>query len=207
VSLGTFSEATDGTICPGVDSASKNEYRIFQGVSVTTLQPSQCRKSRKSEALTQRIPKGRLKPAAGKLYFFFTLHNEDNDNEYHYRTHNSHTRMNPFDILTSYYSGSQSPAVSTISSTSGYCRRSCGSRNCSSISLFLHAWQSARFAYLTSLNLIDETMFAKSTVYKASHYTVLSSLLLTFVKQKTSPQQDVSTYAKLNQEKLKNLTT
>jgi hypothetical protein len=25
VSLGIFSEATDGTMCPGVDSASKNE--------------------------------------------------------------------------------------------------------------------------------------------------------------------------------------
>ena len=27
VSLGIFSEATDGNMCPGVDSASKNEYR------------------------------------------------------------------------------------------------------------------------------------------------------------------------------------
>jgi hypothetical protein len=27
VSLGIFSEATDGTMCPGVDSASKNEYQ------------------------------------------------------------------------------------------------------------------------------------------------------------------------------------
>ena len=26
-SLGIFSEATDGTMCPGVDSASKNEYQ------------------------------------------------------------------------------------------------------------------------------------------------------------------------------------
>jgi hypothetical protein len=26
MSLGIFSEATDGTMCPGVDSASKNEY-------------------------------------------------------------------------------------------------------------------------------------------------------------------------------------
>jgi hypothetical protein len=26
VSLGIFSEATDGTMCPGVDSVSKNEY-------------------------------------------------------------------------------------------------------------------------------------------------------------------------------------
>jgi hypothetical protein len=27
VSLGIFSEATDRTICPGIDSASKNEYQ------------------------------------------------------------------------------------------------------------------------------------------------------------------------------------
>ena len=27
VSLGIFFEATDGTMCPGVDSASKNEYQ------------------------------------------------------------------------------------------------------------------------------------------------------------------------------------
>ena len=27
VSLATFSEATDGTMCPGIDSASKNEYQ------------------------------------------------------------------------------------------------------------------------------------------------------------------------------------
>jgi hypothetical protein len=27
VSLGIFSDATDGTLCPGVDSASENEYQ------------------------------------------------------------------------------------------------------------------------------------------------------------------------------------
>jgi hypothetical protein len=31
VSLGVFSEATDGTICPGIDSASKNEYQDTPG--------------------------------------------------------------------------------------------------------------------------------------------------------------------------------
>jgi hypothetical protein len=31
VSLRIFSEATDGTMCPGVDSASKNEYRKIPG--------------------------------------------------------------------------------------------------------------------------------------------------------------------------------
>jgi len=29
VSLGIFSVATDGTMCPGVESASKNEYQGF----------------------------------------------------------------------------------------------------------------------------------------------------------------------------------
>jgi hypothetical protein len=29
VKLGIFSVATDGTMCPGVDSASKNEYQGF----------------------------------------------------------------------------------------------------------------------------------------------------------------------------------
>jgi hypothetical protein len=33
VSLGIFSEATDETMCPGVDSASQNEYQeLFWGV-------------------------------------------------------------------------------------------------------------------------------------------------------------------------------
>jgi hypothetical protein len=46
VSLGIFSEATDGTMCPGVDSASKNEYQETprgkggRCVRVTTLLPS-----------------------------------------------------------------------------------------------------------------------------------------------------------------------
>jgi hypothetical protein len=45
-----FPVATDGTMCPGVDSASKNEYYDTLGgkdgrcVGVTTLPPSQCRK-------------------------------------------------------------------------------------------------------------------------------------------------------------------
>ena len=46
VSLGIFSAATDGTMCPGVDSASTNEYQDTTGgkdgrcVRVTTLPPS-----------------------------------------------------------------------------------------------------------------------------------------------------------------------
>ena len=68
-----FSEATDRTMCPGVNSASKNEYQDTPGgkggrcVRVTTLPPPLCRKSRKSGALTYRIPKGLLRPVAGKL--------------------------------------------------------------------------------------------------------------------------------------------
>ena len=44
-------------MCPGVNSASKNEYqdtpggKVGQCVTVTTLLPSQCRKSRKSGSL------------------------------------------------------------------------------------------------------------------------------------------------------------
>jgi hypothetical protein len=46
VSLGNFSVGTDGTMCLGVDSASKNEYHVTPGskdgryVRVTTLPPS-----------------------------------------------------------------------------------------------------------------------------------------------------------------------
>ena len=46
VLLGIFSEATNGTTCPGVDSASKNEYQETPGgkggrcVGVTTVPPS-----------------------------------------------------------------------------------------------------------------------------------------------------------------------
>jgi hypothetical protein len=45
-SLGIFSGASDSSMCPGVDSASKNEYHYIPGgkdgwcVRVTTLPPS-----------------------------------------------------------------------------------------------------------------------------------------------------------------------
>jgi hypothetical protein len=76
VSLGTFSVATDGTMCPGVDSATKNEYQDFPAgkdgrcVRVTTLLPSQCRKSRKSEALTYRSPSGHLGRSRENVTFY-----------------------------------------------------------------------------------------------------------------------------------------
>jgi hypothetical protein len=38
-----------------------------------TLPHSQCRKSRKSGALTYRIPNGLLRPVAGKIYFFICV--------------------------------------------------------------------------------------------------------------------------------------
>jgi hypothetical protein len=63
-------------MCPGVDSVSKNEYQETPGgkngrcLRVTTLPTSLCRKSRRSGALTYRIPKGLLRPVAGKLYLY-----------------------------------------------------------------------------------------------------------------------------------------
>jgi len=45
-SVGTFSGTTDSSMCPGVDSASKNEYQDIAGgkdgrcIRVTTLPPS-----------------------------------------------------------------------------------------------------------------------------------------------------------------------
>jgi hypothetical protein len=36
--MGIFSESTDGTMCPGIDSASKNEYqKIPGGKDLTTF--------------------------------------------------------------------------------------------------------------------------------------------------------------------------
>jgi hypothetical protein len=54
---GDFSIATDGTMCPGVHSASENEYQDIPGgkngrcIKVTILPPSQRRKSRKCRSL------------------------------------------------------------------------------------------------------------------------------------------------------------
>jgi hypothetical protein len=63
---GFFSEVSDGPMCPGVDSASKNEYQDTPGgkggrcLRVTTLPLSKCRKSRKSETVTYRNFLGHL---------------------------------------------------------------------------------------------------------------------------------------------------
>jgi hypothetical protein len=67
-------------MCPGVDSASKIGYQDTPGgedgrcVGVTTLPPSQYRKSWKSGALTYRIPKGLVRPVVGHLYLFREIH-------------------------------------------------------------------------------------------------------------------------------------
>jgi hypothetical protein len=69
---GFFSEATDGTMCPRVDSASKNEYRELPGgkdgrcVRVTTLPPSWCRKSRRSGSLNLLESEEPLQACSGK---------------------------------------------------------------------------------------------------------------------------------------------
>ena len=70
--LGIFSEATDGTMCPGVNSASKNEYQDTPGgeggrcVRVTTLPHSQCQKLRRSRSLNLLEPQEPLQACSGK---------------------------------------------------------------------------------------------------------------------------------------------
>jgi hypothetical protein len=69
-------------LCPGVDSASKNEYQnISVGkdgrcLRVTTLPPSKCRTSWKSGALIYRIPQGPVETCSGRalpLHMFFGI--------------------------------------------------------------------------------------------------------------------------------------
>jgi hypothetical protein len=79
---GFFSVATDGNMCPGVDSASKNEYQETlrgkdgQCVRVTTLPPPLCRTSWKSGPLIYLIPKGLFRPVAEHLYLYLYLYLE-----------------------------------------------------------------------------------------------------------------------------------
>ena len=74
LSLGKFSVATDRTMCPGVDSSSKNEYQRFllgqrrPVRKADNLPPSQYRTSRKSGALTYPEPLGPPRPVVGDLY-------------------------------------------------------------------------------------------------------------------------------------------
>jgi hypothetical protein len=82
VSMGIFSEATDGTMCPGVDSASKNEYQDTpgdeggRGVRVTTLPPSLCRKSRRSRSLNLPEPQKPLQACSRKPLPFTDIHHQ-----------------------------------------------------------------------------------------------------------------------------------
>ena len=74
VSLGIFSVATEGTMCPGVDSASKNAYHDTPGskdgrcVRLTTYHLHSAESREDPGALTYRIPKGLLRPVAGQLF-------------------------------------------------------------------------------------------------------------------------------------------
>ena len=61
--LGIYSVAADISVCPGVDSASKNEYRTFLGVKAAgakgdDLTTFVCRVSRNLGALAQQKPLG-----------------------------------------------------------------------------------------------------------------------------------------------------
>ena len=57
-------------MCPGVDSAFKNEYQVRKDDDLTTFIVPIVMKN--PEALTFRIPEGLLRPVAGKLYIFIT---------------------------------------------------------------------------------------------------------------------------------------
>jgi hypothetical protein len=81
MSLGIFSVATDGTMCPRVDSASKMSTRKTPGgeggrcVRVTTSPPSQCRISRRSRSLNLLEPQQPHQTCSGKpLPFTFTFY-------------------------------------------------------------------------------------------------------------------------------------
>jgi hypothetical protein len=77
VSLGIFSVATDRSMCPGVESASKNEYQDTprgkdgRCVRVKILPSSLCRKSRQSGALTYWNPLGHLGLSRDTFTFFY----------------------------------------------------------------------------------------------------------------------------------------
>jgi hypothetical protein len=73
LSPGIFSEASDNSMCPGVESASKNEYQDIPGgkggrcVEATTLPPS-C-----AECLEIWDPSRPRSPVKGILYFLETM--------------------------------------------------------------------------------------------------------------------------------------
>jgi hypothetical protein len=70
---GFFSEATDRTMCPGVDSASNNEYQDSPGGKGGRCHLHSAESHGSPEALNFRIPKALLRPVVGQLTFTCTL--------------------------------------------------------------------------------------------------------------------------------------
>ena len=74
VSLGVFSVATDRTMCPGVDSASKNEYQDISGgkdgrcVRVTSYHVHSAESLEKTGGLNLPDPQGPAQACSGKIY-------------------------------------------------------------------------------------------------------------------------------------------
>jgi hypothetical protein len=72
---GIFSVASDSSMCPGVDSASKNDYQVNPGgkggrcVRLTTYH-LHVPMSRNLGALTSWNPVGLFRPVMGELYFY-----------------------------------------------------------------------------------------------------------------------------------------
>jgi hypothetical protein len=77
---GVFSVASDSSIFPGVDSASKNEYQVHPGgkggwcVRLTTYH-LHVPMSRNLGALTSWNPVGLFKPVMGQLYLLYRITN------------------------------------------------------------------------------------------------------------------------------------
>ena len=75
---GVFSVASDSSMCPGVDSASKNEYQVNPGgksgrcVRLTTYHPH-VPMSRNLGALTSWNRVGLFRPAMGQLYLYLFI--------------------------------------------------------------------------------------------------------------------------------------
>ena len=78
VTLGIYSVAADISVCPGVDSASKNEYQDIPGgkggrcVRVTTLPPS-CAECLVIWSLNRPEPAGPQRPVIGVVLPFLLL--------------------------------------------------------------------------------------------------------------------------------------
>jgi hypothetical protein len=74
VTLGIFSVATDGTMCPGIDSASKNEYQDILGgkdgrcVRMTTYHPCSGERQEIWGLNLPGIPVGLLGLSVGVIY-------------------------------------------------------------------------------------------------------------------------------------------